>query len=128
MLGLRVRPDLALVRVPAGMIPTELVDPAGQTVEIVGADSKREIALVKLPAAVDSTLEATSEAFSGFAYLGQATATVDGPTVQPVFIGRTGAASTRALAGRAHRPGQRECHRWIVALHDRRTVGGARRE
>ncbi len=31
-----------------------------------------------------------SEAFSGFAYLGEATATMDGPTLQPVFIGRTG--------------------------------------
>jgi hypothetical protein len=88
-LGLRVRPDLALVRVPAGMIPTELVD-SSQPVEIVGADSKREIALIRLPVSGDGTIELISEAFSGFAYLGEATATMDGPTLQPVFIGRTG--------------------------------------
>ena len=44
VLGFRVRPDLALVRVPAGMMPTELLDTSQQP-EIVGADSKRELAL-----------------------------------------------------------------------------------
>lgn len=89
VLGLRVRPDLALVRVPAGMIPTEFAD-SSQPVEIVGADSKREIALVRLPALADGVVETPPDAFSGFAYLGEATATMDGPTLQPVFIGRTG--------------------------------------
>ena len=88
-LGLRVRADLALVRVPAGMVPTELVG-STQPVEIVSADSKREIALIRLPPSADGTIDATAEPFSGFAYLGEATATMDGPTLQPVFIGRTG--------------------------------------
>jgi hypothetical protein len=89
-LGLRVRPDLALVRVPTGMIPTELID-STQPVEIVAADSKREIALIRLPPSGDGTIETATEPFSGFAYLGEATATRDGLTLQPVFIGRTGA-------------------------------------
>jgi len=88
-LGLRVRPDLALVRVPAGMIPTELID-STQPVEIVAADSKREIALIRLPPSGDGTIETVTEPFAGFAYLGEATATRDGLTLQPVFIGRTG--------------------------------------
>lgn len=88
-LGLRVRPDLAFVRVPAGMTPVALQD-SSEPVEIVGADSKREIVLVRVPTAGDGSLEPSSEAFPGFAYLGEATATVDGVTLQPVFIGRTG--------------------------------------
>lgn len=89
-LGLRVRPDLALVRVPAGMMPTALGD-SSQPAEIVGSDSKREIALIRLPTTGEGSIETTTEAFTGFAYLGEATATVDGPTLQPIFIGRTGA-------------------------------------
>jgi hypothetical protein len=87
-LGLRVRPDLVLIRVPAGMTPTTLV--SGQLVEIVGADSKREVALIRLPAGADVPVEPSPEAFTGFAYVGEALPTIDGPTVQPLFIGRTG--------------------------------------
>jgi hypothetical protein len=99
VLGLRVRPDLALVRVPAGMMPAELVDVSLQP-EIVGADSKRELALIRLPASADGAIE-PADPFVGFAYLGEATATFDGPTLQPVFIGRTG---------------QRQHERWPAAL------------
>jgi hypothetical protein len=100
VLGLRVRPDLALVRVPAGMMPAELVG-SSQQPEIVGADSRRELALIRVPASADDAIEANPDLFGGFAYLGEATATVDGPTLQPVFIGRTG---------------QRQHERWPVAL------------
>ncbi len=89
-IGLRVRPDLALVRVPAGMMPTALAD-ASQPAEIVRSDSKREIALIRLPTTAEGSIETTTEGFAGFTYLGEATATVDGPTLQPIFIGRTGA-------------------------------------
>jgi hypothetical protein len=89
VLGLRVRPDLALVRVPAGMIPSELVD-SSLPPEIVGADSKRELALLRIPASADGVVETTADTFGGFAYVGAASATVDGVTVQPLFIGRTG--------------------------------------
>jgi hypothetical protein len=100
VLGLRVRPDLALVRVPAGMTPTELIG-TSQQLEIAGADPKRELALIRLPASADGAVETNSDLFGGFAYLGEATATADGPTLQPVFIGRTG---------------QRQHERWPSAL------------
>jgi hypothetical protein len=89
VLALRVRTDLALMRVPAGMMPAELVDSAQQPA-LVGADSNRELALVRLPASGDGAVDALAEPFGGFTYVGEATATINGPTLQPVFIGRTG--------------------------------------
>lgn len=87
--GLRVRSDLALVRVPAGMAPATLAD-STDPVEVVHADAKREIALVRVPSAIESALETGPETLAGFTYLAEVTATADGPTVQPMFIGRTG--------------------------------------
>jgi hypothetical protein len=46
-----------------------------------------------VPSLANGIIEAAPEPFDGFSYLGEATATVDGPTLQPIFIGRTGARS-----------------------------------
>jgi hypothetical protein len=88
-IGLRVRPDVAVVRVPSGMMPVELVE-SSQAVEIVGADSKRELAAIRVPAGADPALEAAADPFAGFAFVGEATPTSGGPSVHPVFIGRIG--------------------------------------
>ena len=48
------------------------------------------MALLRIPASGEGAVETTPDVFGGFAYLGEASATVDGVTLQPVFIGRTG--------------------------------------
>ncbi len=86
--ALRVKPDLALVYVPAGF---NVVRVAGVPAQQVAGSETREITLVRVPAVEDSGLDEVTEGFVGFSFVIQVTATEGGPSVQPIFIGRTGA-------------------------------------
>jgi hypothetical protein len=86
--GIRLRPDLALVYVPAGM----RVSPAqgfGGPTSVFATDPKRELALVKVPVQGESNTGVPNvlEGFPGFSYVA-VVAAMGGPTGRPVFIGR----------------------------------------
>lgn len=85
--ALRVRRDVGLVFVPDGF---HVATVAGVDAEPIAADPARGIQLVRVPA-VEIGPEASLEGFTGFSFVVQVTATDAGPSVQPVFIGRTGA-------------------------------------
>jgi len=87
ILALRVRSDLALLHVPAGMRLQQL-DSA--PVEVVAHDVEREVMLIRVPSSgsVTDTLSGAVRTFPRFAYVAALDATPAGPTVQPVFIGR----------------------------------------
>ncbi|MCC7044068.1 MAG: hypothetical protein IT183_09405 [Acidobacteria bacterium] len=87
-LAVRVRPDLALVHVPAGLRPR---NGAGTPIEVVAHDPTREMMLIRVaPAsAAPDTLSASVRTFPNFVYVAAVDATPVGPTVQPVFVGRT---------------------------------------
>jgi hypothetical protein len=87
--GIRLRSDLALVYVPAGM----RVSPAqgfGGPTSVFATDPKREIALVRVPSLGESTTGVPNvlEGFPGFSYVAVVEAAMGGPTARPVFIGR----------------------------------------
>jgi hypothetical protein len=87
--GIRLRPDLALVYVPAGM----RVSPAqgfGGPTSVFATDPKRELALVRVPVLGESTTGVPNvlEGFPGFSYVAVVEAAMGGPTGRPVFIGR----------------------------------------
>jgi hypothetical protein len=87
--GIRLRPDLALVHVPAGM----QVSPAqtfGGPTAVFASDPKREIALVRVPSLQDSATGVPNviELFPGFSYVAVVEAAMGGPTARPVFVGR----------------------------------------
>jgi hypothetical protein len=85
--ALRVRRDLALVHVPAGMRIGAGRDAVVETVE---RDADREMVLIRVAPSslVPDTLSASIRMFPSFAYAAVVEATPVGPTVQPVFIGR----------------------------------------
>jgi hypothetical protein len=85
--ALRVRGDLALVHVPAGMYPAALIGSANPA-EVVAANPRRAIALVRV-APADYRPEPLTDAFLGFEYVGKIEPTLSGPSVEPVFIGRS---------------------------------------
>jgi hypothetical protein len=87
--ALRVRPDLALLRVPAGWRPTGLGD-RGEPIEVVWSDADREIALVRLPPVPGALpgLPPSAANVTGFLYVGIVQGTRSGATIQPAFIGR----------------------------------------
>lgn len=87
--GVRLRPDLALVHIPAGM----RVSPAqtfGGPTSVFATDLKREIALVRVPSLPESATGVPSviDLFPGFSYVAVVEAAMGGPTARPVFIGR----------------------------------------
>ena len=81
-LAVRVRPELALLYVPAGMRVTS--DSA-----VVGADPERSIVLIRVPPQdpPGASLSA-SETFTGFRYVAVVEAAVGGATARPLFVGR----------------------------------------
>lgn len=87
--GVRLRPDLALVHVPAGMRVSSAQTFGGPTSVFV-TDSKREIALVRVPSLPESATGVPSviDLFPGFSYVAVVEAAMGGPTARPVFIGR----------------------------------------
>lgn len=87
-LAVRVRRDVALLHVPAGMRP---LDHGAATVDIVASDPLRQIVLLRVaPSNVaPDTLTASVRTFPGLTYVAAITATSVGPTVQPVFLGRS---------------------------------------
>lgn len=91
-LALRIGPDLAVVHVPAGLHPLSFL---GETspIEIVAADSKRELALVRVPMSPEAGSEPAADAFTGFSYVGAIESTAGGPTIQPLFVGPINAVS-----------------------------------
>jgi hypothetical protein len=86
--ALRVRADLALVYVPRDFRVARV---AGVAAEEVAADDDRGISLVRVPVVSDPRLADVVEGFAGFSFVIEVTATETGPSVQPIFIGRTGA-------------------------------------
>ncbi len=86
-IALRVGPDLAVLHVGPGLRPQSI---AGESspIEVVAADSKRQLALVRLPMSPDAGSDLGTEGFSGFAYVGAIEPTAGGPTIQPLFVGR----------------------------------------
>jgi hypothetical protein len=87
-LALRVRRDVALLYVPTGM---RVLDHGTFTVDIVASDPMRQIVLLRVPPSnvPPDTLTAAVRTFPGFAYVAAVSATAVGPTVQPVFVGRS---------------------------------------
>ena len=87
--ALRVRPDLALLHVPAGWQPAGTRDLASP-LEVAWSDPGREIAAVRLPliSAALPGLPASAANVTGFLYVGVLLGTRSGPTIQPAFIGR----------------------------------------
>jgi hypothetical protein len=79
---------MALVHIPAGMAPQNSPD---MTINIVSHDASREMALLRVAAsaAAPETLASSLRTLPGFAYVAAVGATRLGPTIQPVFIGRT---------------------------------------
>lgn len=86
-LALRVRRDLALLHVPAGLRPQHR--PEAPT-EIVAHDATREMMLIRVApsSSAPDTLSASVRTFPSLVYVAAVDATPVGPTVQPVFVGR----------------------------------------
>lgn len=102
MPGLRVRPDLILVHVPAGLTPI-LASGSGQ---VIGADAEREIALLVLVAGASGApagresgpvpamdLATGASGFAGASYVLVADAGAAGAAIRPVFLAKTSAAA-----------------------------------
>jgi hypothetical protein len=87
LVGLRVRADLALVHVPAGLYPASVLGSSGPA-EVAAANTRRAIALVRIPSVSDFRPDPSLDPFEGFDYVGQVEGTAYGPTLQPVFVGR----------------------------------------
>lgn len=87
-LALRVRRDLALAYVPGGLT---VMSREGATFDVVAHDGPRGMWLLRVPPsnAVPDTLSASVRTFPNFSYVAAVTATPVGPTVQPVFVGRS---------------------------------------
>lgn len=90
-IGLRVRPDLALVH-----LHEEPRAAAGRTASpsVVAVDPARDVSLVRVAANADApdVFSTAVRAFPGMAYVAVIDPTPTGPTIQPVFIGRAEAA------------------------------------
>jgi hypothetical protein len=86
-LAIRVRPDLALVHVPAGLVPQRREDAA---VTVVAHDAERSMMLIRVApsSVVPDTLSASVRTFPSVTYVAAVEATPVGPTIQPVFVGR----------------------------------------
>ena len=85
--ALRLRPDLALVHVPAGM---QIAASAAGQLTTIATDATREVALVRFAAAVPAgSLLASFDGFSGFSYVGIVEGAPGGPNMRPLFVGRT---------------------------------------
>jgi hypothetical protein len=87
--AIRLRPDLALVHVPAGMRVSPAQGFSGPTA-VFAMDPKREIALVRVTPLPESTSSVPSalERFPGFSYVAVIEAAMGGPSARPAFIGR----------------------------------------
>ena len=85
--ALRLRPDLALVHVPAGL---QIAASAAGQLTAIATDAAREVSLVRFAAAVPAgSLVASFDGFSGFSYVGVVEGAPGGPNMRPLFIGRT---------------------------------------
>jgi hypothetical protein len=87
--AIRLRPDIALVHVPAGMRVSPAQGFSGPTA-VFATDPKREIALVRVAPLPESTsgLPSAFERFPGFSYVAVIEAAMGGPSARPAFIGR----------------------------------------
>jgi|RhiMethySRZTD1v2_1073278.scaffolds.fasta_scaffold52238_3 hypothetical protein len=87
--AIRLRPDIALVHVPAGMRVSPAQGFSGPTA-VFATDPKREIALVRVAPLPESAtgLPSAFERFPGFAYVAVIEAAMGGPSARPAFIGR----------------------------------------
>jgi hypothetical protein len=86
--AVRIRSDLLLLHVPAGMHP---VAPAGQVapLDVVALDPRRQIALVRVVGASgDAVVPRPLEGFGGFVYVAAIETAPGGPSARPMFIGR----------------------------------------
>jgi hypothetical protein len=87
--AIRLRPDIALVHVPAGMRVSPAQGFSGPTA-VFAVDQKREIALVRVTPLPQSTtgIPSAFERFPGFSYVAVVEAAMGGPSARPAFIGR----------------------------------------
>ncbi|MGE5835581.1 MAG: hypothetical protein ACM4AI_13945 [Acidobacteriota bacterium] len=87
--AIRLRPDIALVHVPAGMRVSPAQGFSGPTA-VFATDPKREIALVRVAPLPESAtgLPSAFERFPGFSYVAVIEAAMGGPSARPAFIGR----------------------------------------
>lgn len=89
--AVRVRPDLALAHVPGDSRVLAVVGTTGSTPEVVGYDAERELVLIRVdadPARV-VPLSSAPPASSAPRYVVAVEGTRGGPTLRPVFLGRT---------------------------------------
>lgn len=87
--GLRVSSSLALVHMTMAELPRPSAEPVPNAV--AAFDPDREIALVRLsqPASAPDLFSGAIRSFTGLAYVAVVEALRPGPTIQPVFVGRT---------------------------------------
>jgi hypothetical protein len=89
--ALRVRPDLALAYVPAGMHVASIRGMSG-SVQVVIADARRELVLLRVPPSSDAPDVANAVTdVAAPTYVAAVEGAVGGPAVRPVFIARTDA-------------------------------------
>ena len=88
--AVRVRPDVALAHVSGGSRILALVH-GGDSPEIIAFDASRELVLVRVPAdpARVMTIGAPGPTSSAPRYVAAVEGTRGGPTLRPVFLGRT---------------------------------------
>jgi len=109
-LAVRVRTDMALLYVPAGLRPQPRPDLA---IRIVAHDTTREMMLLRVAASntAPDTLSASVRTVPSFLYVAAVDGTPVGPTVQPIFLGRADSVSdsrwSHALVPASAGPGLR---------------------
>jgi hypothetical protein len=118
----RMQPDLALVHVPSGWVP-QLDVLQGTT--LVALDPARELALLRTGPVNDLPGRFGPNPFPGFGYVGAVDVTANGPTIQPLFIGRAEAVTDARWPAPLldlGRVGQPVAGSWLFSM-DARLVG-----
>jgi len=89
--AVRVRPDLTLAHVPADSRVLAIVGTQGSSPDVVAYDPDRELVLIRVPADPSRviSLASTPPASSAPRYVAAVEGTRGGPTLRPVFLGRT---------------------------------------
>lgn len=92
-IALRIGHDAALMHVPRGMRAVGSLDGAAP-LEVLSADPTREMAVVRVPEAPGSQdlVGGGVRSFPGLSFVVVVEPSPAGPTIQPVFIGRTDSA------------------------------------
>ena len=88
--AVRVRPDMALAHISAGSRIVGLVH-GGNAPDVIAFDEQRELVLVRVPSDPARVIAVSTSAASWSAprYVAAVEGTRGGPTLRPVFLGRT---------------------------------------